>query len=105
MHGLGHFLGLDVHDVGNYKLNGQDRLLKPGMVLTVEPGIYIASDSDVPEQYKGIGVRIEDDVVVTATGVDILTADVPKTVKDIEALIQPANKESKKENTKEGSKA
>ena len=95
------------------------------MVLTVEPGIYIASDSDVPEQYKGIGVRIEDDVVVTATGVDILTADVPKTVKDIEALMQSANKEntlentvestvestvkstaeSKKENTKEGSKA
>jgi Xaa-Pro aminopeptidase len=109
MHGLGHFLGLDVHDVGNYKLNGQDRLLKPGMVLTVEPGIYIASDSDVPEQYKGIGVRIEDDVVVTATGVDILTADVPKTVKDIEALMQPTNKEntveSKKESTKEGSKA
>ncbi|MDO6568628.1 Xaa-Pro aminopeptidase [Alteromonas sp. 1_MG-2023] len=105
MHGLGHFLGLDVHDVGNYKINGQDRLLKPGMVLTVEPGIYIASDSDVPEQYKGIGVRIEDDVVVTATGVDILTADVPKTVQDIEALMQPANKESKKESKQEGSKA
>lgn len=93
MHGLGHFLGLDVHDVGNYKINGKDRLLKPGMVLTVEPGIYIASDSDVPEQYKGIGVRIEDDVVITATGVDILTADVPKTVKEIEALMREAHKQ------------
>ena len=70
------------------------------MVLTVEPGIYIASDSNVPEQYKGIGVRIEDDVVITATGVDILTADVPKTVKDIEALMQPANKKSKQEGAK-----
>ena len=88
IHGLGHFLGLDVHDVGNYKINGKDRLLKPGMVLTVEPGIYIPRNSDVPEQYKGIGIRIEDDVVITATGVDVLSADVPKTVDEIEALMK-----------------
>jgi Xaa-Pro aminopeptidase len=87
MHGLGHYLGLDVHDVGNYKIDGEDRPLKPGMVITVEPGIYISQDSDVPEKYKGIGVRIEDDVVITATGVDILTADVPKDIDEIEALM------------------
>ena len=87
MHGLGHYLGLDVHDVGNYKIDGEDRPLKPGMVITVEPGIYISQDSNVPEKYKGIGVRIEDDVVITATGVDILTADVPKDIDAIEALM------------------
>jgi Xaa-Pro aminopeptidase len=90
MHGVGHFLGLDVHDVGDYKIDGQDRPLKPGMVLTIEPGIYIGSHLDVDEQYKGIGVRIEDNVVVTATGVDVLTADVPKTVDAIEALMKGA---------------
>lgn len=88
MHGLGHFIGLDVHDVGNYKIDGEDRPLKPGMVITVEPGIYISDDSDVPDMYKGIGVRIEDDVVITATGVDVLTADVPKEIDDIEALMR-----------------
>lgn len=87
MHGLGHYLGLDVHDVGNYKIEGEDRRLKPSMVITVEPGIYISEDSDVPEQYKGIGVRIEDDVVITATGIEILTADVPKEIEEIEALM------------------
>ncbi|MEW9797261.1 Xaa-Pro aminopeptidase [Alteromonas sp. CYL-A6] len=90
MHGLGHFLGLDVHDVGDYKQNGKDRPLKPGMVLTVEPGIYIAPDRDVPEQYRGIGVRIEDNVVITGTGIEILTADVPKTIEDIEAFMRKA---------------
>ncbi|STH54534.1 proline aminopeptidase II [Escherichia coli] len=66
MHGLSHWLGLDVHDVGVY---GQDRsrILEPGMVLTVEPGLYIAPDADVPEQYRGIGIRIEDDIVITET--------------------------------------
>ena len=88
IHGLGHFLGLDVHDVGNYKINGKDRMLKPGMVLTVEPGIYIPSNSNVPEQYKGIGVRIEDDVVITATGIEVLSANVPKTIDEIEALMK-----------------
>ena len=57
MHGLGHYLGLDVHDVGNYKIDGEDRPLKPGMVITVEPGIYISQDSNVQEKYKGIGVK------------------------------------------------
>lgn len=67
MHGLSHWLGLDVHDVGVY---GQDRsrILEPGMVLTVEPGLYIAPDAEVPEQYRGIGIRIEDDIVITETG-------------------------------------
>jgi len=88
MHGLGHFLGLDVHDVGNYKIEGEDRPLKPGMVITVEPGIYISRDSDVPDKYKGIGIRIEDDVVITATGVDVLTSDVPKEIEEIEALMK-----------------
>lgn len=90
MHGLGHFLGLDVHDVGDYKINGQDRPLKPGMVITIEPGIYIASHHKVDNKYKGIGVRIEDNVVITATGVEVLTSEVPKTVSEIEALMKGA---------------
>jgi len=88
MHGLGHFIGLDVHDVGNYRIDGEDRPLQPGMVITVEPGIYISPDANVDEAYRGIGVRIEDDVVITATGIDILTDGVPKTVEEIEALKQ-----------------
>ena len=87
MHGLGHWLGLDVHDVGEYKLDDADRALEPGMVLTVEPGLYIAKDSDAPEKYRGIGVRIEDDVVVTEAGFKNLTASVPKTIAEIEALM------------------
>ena len=86
MHGLGHFIGLDVHDVGNYRIDGEERPLQPGMVITVEPGIYIAPDADVDAAYQGIGVRIEDDVVITATGIEVLTADVPKSIEDIEAL-------------------
>ncbi len=88
LHGLGHYIGLDVHDVGDYKLQGEDRPLKPGMVITVEPGIYLPAEADVPEQYRGMGVRIEDDVVITATGADILTGDVPKQIEDIEALMR-----------------
>ena len=87
MHGLGHWLGLDVHDVGEYKLDDADRALEPGMVLTVAPGLYIAKDSDAPEKYRGIGVRIEDDVVVTEAGFKNLTAAVPKTIAEIEALM------------------
>ena len=90
MHGLGHFLGLDVHDVGDYKQNDQDRPLAPGMVITVEPGIYIGEDTDAPARFKGIGVRIEDDVAITATGVDVLTADVPKEIDEIEELMAKA---------------
>ena len=87
MHGLGHYLGLDVHDVGEYTLNGEPRELCPGMVLTVEPGIYIAPGSQCPEMYHGIGVRIEDDIVITDTGNHVLTSNVPKTIAEIEALM------------------
>lgn len=91
MHRAGHWLGLDVHDVGEYKVNGQWRQLEPGMTMTVEPGIYIALDNlDVPEQWRGIGVRIEDDVVVTENGCRVLTNAVPKTIDEIEALMAAA---------------
>lgn len=91
MHRAGHWLGLDVHDVGDYRVGGRWRQLEPGMVLTIEPGIYIASDnSRVAKRWRGIGVRIEDDVVVTDTGCDVLTADVPKRAEDIEALMAGA---------------
>ncbi len=91
MHRAGHWLGLDVHDVGEYKVDGQWRALEAGMTMTVEPGIYIAVDNlDVPEQWRGIGVRIEDDVVVTENGCHVLTNAVPKTVADIEHLMAAA---------------
>lgn len=91
LHSTSHWLGLDVHDVGTYRLDeATPRPLEPGMVLTVEPGLYIPSDNDIPEAYRGIGIRIEDNVVVTDQGHDILTADVPKQVADIEQLM--ANK-------------
>lgn len=89
MHGLSHWLGLDVHDVGHYG-SDRSRILEPGMVLTVEPGLYIAADANVPEQYRGIGVRIEDDIVITAEGNENLTAGVVKTADDIEALMAAA---------------
>ncbi|MCC6464515.1 MAG: aminopeptidase P N-terminal domain-containing protein [Planctomycetes bacterium] len=91
MHNTGHWLGMDVHDVGDYK-NGDDWVaLRPGCVLTVEPGLYIAQErTDVPEKYRGIGVRIEDDVLVTTGEPDVLTKDCPKTVEDIEALMEEA---------------
>lgn len=90
MHGLGHWLGLDVHDVGDYKRSDQDRLLKPGMVMTVEPGLYFSPDAQVPEQYKGIGIRIEDDIVITEAGHEVLTGGVPKSIAEIETLMQNA---------------
>ena len=91
MHRAGHWLGMDVHDVGEYKVGGEWRVLEVGMALTVEPGIYIAPDNqNVAKKWRGIGVRIEDDVVVTKTGCEILTNGVPKTVADIEALIAQA---------------
>jgi Xaa-Pro aminopeptidase len=89
MHKSGHWLGLDVHDVGRYKINGKWRTLKPGMVLTVEPGIYISADlPGVHKRWHNIGVRIEDDILVTPSGCDVLSRDVPKSVKEIEALMQ-----------------
>ena len=87
MHRTSHWLGMDVHDVGKYKLEGGSRLLEPGMVLTVEPGLYIGADrTDVEPRYLGIGVRIEDDVLVTADGHDVLSSAVPKHPADIEML-------------------
>lgn len=87
MHGLGHYLGLDVHDVGDYKQAGNDKPLEEGMVLTVEPGIYISQKANVPEQYKGIGIRIEDNIVITSNGNTVMTQNIAKTVKDIEAIM------------------
>ncbi|KXS37119.1 MAG: Xaa-Pro aminopeptidase [Halomonadaceae bacterium T82-2] len=87
LHSTSHWLGLDVHDVGDYRVDGEPRPLAPGMVLTVEPGLYIPADDDIPEALRGIGIRIEDDVAVTASGHEVLTADVPKRVAEIEALM------------------
>lgn len=85
MHRTSHWLGMDVHDVGRYYVDGEHRPLEPGFVLTVEPGIYIATDAEgVDERWRGIGVRIEDDVVVTARGHDVLTGDIPKEIDDVE---------------------
>ena len=88
MHKLGHWLGMDVHDVGDYKVDGQWRDLKAGMVMTVEPGIYIAIDNmQVEARWRGIGVRIEDDVLVTENGCEVMTSAVPKSIAEIEALM------------------
>ena len=88
MHGLGHMLGIDVHDVGRYYYGQESRALEPGVVMTVEPGIYIALDTkDIPEKYLGIGVRIEDDVLCTNNGPRVLTTKVPKHPEEIEALM------------------
>jgi Xaa-Pro aminopeptidase len=88
MHRAGHWLGLDVHDVGLYRVHGESRPLEPGMLLTVEPGCYIRPGDKVPEEFWDIGVRIEDDILVTAAGNENLTAAAPKSVADIEALMQ-----------------
>jgi Xaa-Pro aminopeptidase len=88
MHGLGHFLGLDVHDVGRYQIKDEARRLEPGMVMTVEPGLYIAANTkDIPEKYLGIGVRIEDDVLVTEDGNHVLSSKAPKQIEEIEELM------------------
>jgi Xaa-Pro aminopeptidase len=91
MHKTGHWLGLDVHDVGDYRVDGEFRLLEPGMVVTVEPGIYIAPElRKVPARFRGIGIRIEDDVVVTRGEPEVLTNDVPRDPDAIEALMASA---------------
>jgi Xaa-Pro aminopeptidase len=88
MHGLGHLLGIDVHDVGIYYYDKQSRALEPGVVMTIEPGIYVAPDTkDIPQKYLGIGVRIEDDVLCTNNGPRVLTTKVPKQAEEIEALM------------------
>jgi Xaa-Pro aminopeptidase len=99
MHRTGHWLGMDVHDCGGYREPGEAaqpgsekpwRVLRPGMVLTVEPGIYVRAAADVPAAYHDIGIRIEDDALVTESGCEIITGDVPKTAADIEALMRAA---------------
>jgi len=88
MHRTGHWLGLDVHDAGDYKRNGKWLELKPGMVLTVEPGCYVRAGEGVPEKFWNIGVRIEDDALVTGGGCEIITAAAPKKIEDIESLMR-----------------
>ena len=88
MHRTGHWLGLDVHDAGEYKREGEWRQLEPGMALTVEPGCYVRSADGVPKQFWDTGIRIEDDAVVTATGCEIITAAAPKTVAEIEVVMR-----------------
>ena len=87
MHKIGHWMGLDVHDAGDYMENNEYMSFKPGMVTTVEPGIYISNDLDIEDKWKGIGIRIEDDILVTESGNFNLTAKVPSDPKDIEALM------------------
>ncbi|MFC3283845.1 Xaa-Pro aminopeptidase [Litchfieldella rifensis] len=87
LHSTSHWLGLDVHDVGSYRLAGEPRRLAPGMVLTVEPGLYIPDEEDIPPALRGIGIRIEDDVAVTVEGHEVLSRAVPKRAEDIEALM------------------
>lgn len=87
-HGIGHWLGMDVHDAGLYMIRGEARPIEAGMVFTVEPGLYIpATDKSAPEEYRGIGVRIEDNILVTEKGCENLTAGVPKEVSEIEAVV------------------
>lgn len=91
-HNTSHWLGSDVHDVGDYRIGGAPRQLEPGMVLTIEPGIYLPPDGAVgaalPARWRGLGVRIEDDVLITRTGAEVLTTDAPKTVADIHQLMR-----------------
>lgn len=89
MHRIGHWLGMDVHDVGGYKQDGDWRELEKGMVMTVEPGIYILDSlEDVDDKWKGIGVRIEDDIVITDSGFEVLTPNVPRTIEEVEHTVQ-----------------
>ena len=88
MHPTGHWLGLDVHDVGDYQLGGEPRMLEPGMTLTIEPGVYIAPDeASVPSEFRGLGIRIEDDVLVTRDGREVLSADIPKSIAALESAV------------------
>ena len=90
MHRTGHWLGLDVHDAGEYKDKaGQWRKLEAGMMLTVEPGCYIRPADNVPAHFWNIGIRIEDDALVTQNGCEIITKDAPKTVVEIESIMAP----------------
>ncbi len=90
MHRTGHWLGMDVHDVGDYKLEGEWRKLEPGMVTTIEPGLYFQPRHGLAKKWWNIGIRIEDDVLVTSDGHEIFSSDAPKTVDEIEALMATA---------------
>ncbi|EQD33433.1 Peptidase M24 [mine drainage metagenome] len=97
MHRTGHWLGMDVHDVGDYKTGEAWRVLEPGMVLTIEPGIYIPPGArGVPKRLQGIGVRIEDDVVVTRNGAEVLSDGAPKDPDQIETLMAEVQGEAPK---------
>lgn len=88
-HGIGHWLGMDVHDAGLYFIKGEPRAIEEGMCFTIEPGLYIpGNDTQAPAQYRGIGVRIEDNIVINASGCENMTVDVPKEIADIEALMK-----------------
>lgn len=84
MHKTSHYLGMDVHDVGRYFEGGRPRPLEPGVLITVEPGLYFGRDADVPERYRGIGVRIEDDILIEPGGARVLSNNVPKELDDVE---------------------
>ena len=87
-HKTGHWLGLDVHDVGEYRIDGASRLLEPGMVFTIEPGLYIPpDDTSVAAQWRGIGIRIEDDVLITREGHRVLTAALERSAEDVEGVM------------------
>ena len=93
MHNTGHWIGMDVHDVGIYKPNGVPRLFESGMVITVEPGLYFGSwrpDVEIDEKWAGIGIRIEDDVLITENGPDVLTSSCPKNPHELEEIIGKA---------------
>jgi Xaa-Pro aminopeptidase len=84
---IGHWLGMDVHDPGDYKIDGIWRVMEPGMVMTVEPGLYIPASEDIAEEWWNIAIRIEDNVLITEGGYEVLTAALPKTVAEIEAFM------------------
>jgi len=89
MHGTSHWLGIDGHDVGNYKQNNKSTILKPGMVFTVEPGIYFGENiKNIPQKYKNIGIRIEDNILVTESSHKILSNNIPKEITDIERILK-----------------
>ena len=89
MHRTSHWLGMDVHDVGMYTIGDESRKLEPGMVLTIEPGLYVSAyDQQVEPRYRGIGIRIEDDVLVTADGRDVLSSGLPRAISDIERTMR-----------------
>jgi Xaa-Pro aminopeptidase len=100
MHGVGHYLGLEVHDAGHTEINGQPCPLEPGMVITVEPGLYVGPDADgAAEAYRGIGVRIEDPVVVTETGCEVLTSRIPKEPDEVEHALAKSVTRRKRRST------